>query len=267
MIRYIFVIILVFSLKTAFNQTQRQIDKEFKEQGLKLIIKQGKTGVYQLLINDTKNNSTKSFKLDNDIDRNIGVSYFGERKFAVISGRYSFYIINLSKDTLLGPFLPSSREERTDAQSGALHSFSLLNNAQYLILGAFDDGVYCYNITNINKPYEVEMFHPESKYFKSEFFFLDKFNVNSYNGIISSLKRNKQERWEIDSKFLFQEYRMKENSDKKIIKKLTENRYLVLNRIFENETLENIIIDLEAGKILKESEDSELINRLTTNNK
>lgn len=268
MIRNLLLIILIFFFNPAYNQDLSQIDKGLIEQGLKLSIVQEKpSGVHLLKIQDTKNKSTKSFRMDNDIDRYIAASFFADRKFAVIGGRHSFYILDFSKDSLFGPFWPNSRAEGIDGQSGALHSLQLLNNAQYLILGSIDNGVYCYNLTNINKPFEVEMFHPNSKYFKGEFFFLDKPRESIYSGIVSSLKRNKQEQWEIASKFLFQEYRMKENSENKIIKKQIENRYLSLYRLIDKDSTENIIVDYDSGKLLNNNEDKGLIKRLTIEKK
>lgn len=262
MLRYFFLILLIFSFNPAFNQGLNQIEKDLNEHGLKLSIAQEKpSGVHLLKIHDTKNNSIKSFRMDNDIDRYIAASYFGDRKFVIIGGRYSFYIIDISRDSLIGPFQPTPREERVDGQSGALHSLSLLNNAQYLILGAIDNGVYCYNLSNINKPFEIELFHPESKYFKSEFFFLDKSKENTYSGIVSSLKRNKQERWEIASRFLFQQYHLKENSENKIIKKQIENRYLLLHRLIDKDSTENIVVDYDKGKLLNSIEYKELIKQ------
>jgi len=270
MIRFTFFILLFFSVNSAFNQVINHVETDFKEQGLKLSIDREKPGELQHLkiINTNNNRLLKSFNLDNHIDLfGICTSYFGDRKFAVIAGRFKFYIINLSTDSLIGPLLPKYRDIRYDGQSGVLHNFKIFNNGQYLIFGAIDNGVYCYNMTNINKPFEVETFNPESKSFKSEFFFLDKTKESIYNGIVSSLKRNKQERWEIASRFLFQEYRMKENSENKIIKKQIENRYLLLYRMIDKDSTENIIVDYDSGKLLNNNEDKELIKRLTLDKK
>jgi hypothetical protein len=156
-------IILLFNLIALSTSAQESnvYRKDFNEQGIALIIEKESRGKVQYLkILDTQNDKLiKTIRIDNEYDLcKVGASFFGDRKFAIINGRYRFYIVNLSTNILIGPFSGTVRGEIEDATSLVLGYFNIFNDGQYLTFASYDFGVCCYNLIDLYNPIEIEMF-------------------------------------------------------------------------------------------------------------
>ena len=196
-----------------------------------------------------------------DLDFGFSTSYINNRKFIIMARRGAYYIINLSTNILIGPIQLTSRIEcGQDGQSGLIWTPEVFNDGQYLIISAIDEGIYCFNLDDIYNPFEVEFYTNRKILFKGNFFFLDQRKENVYNGIVASKESNYSK--EYKSKFLFQGYRFKVDSNNKIIKHNIDNRYLVLLRDQEQKNFEYFIIDYFDGRILNDVLDKEKIVEL-----
>ena len=214
-------------------------------------------------------------KLDGDIIKEIDTkynrndlyfgfskkSYINNRKFVIMARRGAFYILNLSTNILIGPIHLCSRiEDGQDVQSGLIWTPEVFNDGQYLIISAIDEGIYCFNLDDIYNPFEVEFYTDRKILFKGNFFFFNQRKENIYNGIIASKESNYSK--EYHSKFLFQGYKFKVDSNNKVIKYNINNRYLVLLKDQEQKNFEYLIIDYFEGKILNNVLDKEKIVEL-----
>jgi hypothetical protein len=204
---------------------------------------------------DTKYNQS-------DLDLYFGTSFIGNRKFSIIACRGAFYILNLSANHLIGPIQLSSRiKEGQDAQSGLVWTSEVFNNGQYLIISAIDEGIYCFNLENLDTPVEVEFYTDRKVLFKGQFFFLDHRNDNLCNGIVASKADNYSK--EYHTRFLFQGYQLKVDANNQIIKYDIDNRYLVLERNQKKTKNDYLIIDYIEGRLLDDVMDKEKIEELS----
>lgn len=191
-----------------------------------------------------------------DLDFFFSTSYINNRKFIIMARRGAFYILNLSTNILIGPIHLISRIEcAQDGQSGLIWTPEVFNDGQYLIISAIDEGIYCFNLDDIYNPFEVEFYTDRKILFKGNYFFLDQRKENIFNGIIASKESNYSK--EYQSRFLFQGYRFKMDSNNKIIKYNIDNRYLALLR--DQEQKKYFIIDYFDGRILNDVSDREKI--------
>lgn len=87
----------------------------------------------------------------------------GDRNFAIIGGRYIFYIINVSTNKLIGPFHPSWRVEAEDAQSFMLQAYKVIQEGQYLLVNSLGNGLTCYSLLDLYNPKEVNFFKSDSE--------------------------------------------------------------------------------------------------------
>ncbi|MBW8334521.1 MAG: hypothetical protein K0M40_21070 [Prolixibacteraceae bacterium] len=108
---------------------------------------------------------------------------------------------------------------------------------------------------HVLNPFEVEFYTDREILFKGNYFFLDQRKENVFNGIIASKESNYSK--EYQSRFLFQGYRFKMDSNNKIIKYNIDNRYLALLR--DQEQKKYFIIDYLDGRILNDVSDRERI--------
>lgn len=191
-----------------------------------------------------------------DPDFFFSTSYINNRKFIIMARRGAFYILNLSTNILIGPIHLISRIEcAQDGQSGLIWTPEVFNDGQYLIISAIDEGIYCFNLDDIYNPFEVEFYTDRKILFKGNYFFIDQRKENIFNGITASKESNYSK--EYQSRFLFQGYRFKVDSDNKIIKYNIDNRFLALLR--DQEQKKYFIIDYLEGRILNDVSDREKI--------
>ncbi len=267
MINKLIIILLLTISMSLSGQEINSIEKIISEQNLKFIIKREKPGEIQILeiYNLNNENLINKIKLDNEYDlRNFGAHYFGKRKFIVLDGRYSFFIVNLSTNKLIGPFGASNRGCAHDAQSYVVGYFSIFNNGQYLTFASLDYGVYCYSLIDLYNPKEIEMFYHRTKGFNEVYFFLDKRNDSLFNGITTLYEIEKGNIYsrKITPEFLFQGYKFKTSSDGQIIKKQLKEKYLLLYKIRSDNSEEPIIIDFDKGILIDRNNNRKLFNEL-----
>lgn len=255
------------SFVSVLAQNFNHNEKIFKEVALKLSIdRENEKAIQYLNIINTRNDSLiKSLKIDNEFDlHRIGAYYFGERNFAIITGRYQFFIVNLTTNTLKGPYRSNAKGKRYDAQSGLVCDFKIFNNGQYLLFEMRDFGVKCFKLIDLYNPLEIGAYTLKTKSLKEFYFFLDKRDSCLFNGIISSYEFNRRDLslCKLTSNFLFQGYHLKTDDNGLIIKNQIEDRYLLLYKETESNREELIVVDYEDGKLLNKENDETLINRL-----
>jgi hypothetical protein len=219
-------------------------------------------------VSDLKGRKVKDMVVDfNDIDIDLsgfGLTYLGNRKFLIIDvGRYSFLILNLTNDKLIGPLKPSVEGKRGDTQDGSLSINVVFNEGQYLIGYSYGMGLFCYNLMDLYNPIQIESFYMEKSNISGNYFFLDKRKDNTYNGIFAEMPRINT----VDSvHFLFQGIKFETDSNKIITRRIVDNRYLILSE--KNETGDNspIIIDYKIGKVINSEDSEKMLNELKSRN-
>ncbi len=188
-------------------------------------------------------------------------SYFDKRKFLVVSYKYFFYIIDLVNCKAEGVFEPKFERLGGDAISGYLTCFEIFDDGKYLLGFSADKGIFCYNLTNLNKPIQVN-----GKYNGFSVFFLDSNKVDSINGIFANylINYNSSKKCVSANGYVWSEIRyifkdLKLQIKNKNSESIIENRYLVFNKLdYEND----LIIDCELGIILDKIADKNLIIKI-----
>ncbi len=210
-------------------------------------------GTLQSLI--IKNNSgeiLKTITIDKELDPyHFKDFYQGQRNFAIIGGRYKFYIVNVSNNKLIGPFSACCRVEAEDAQTGVLYAYKIINDGQYLLVNALDNGLTCFNLLDLYNPKEVDFFKLDSIYSKGNYVFIDKRKENIFNGISAECGNYKKE---IDYKVLFHGYRFEIDSNEKLKYVISDKKLLTLKQIVSDSIAKDFTIDLERGLIINEKE-------------
>ncbi|MBN2894175.1 MAG: hypothetical protein JXL97_20055 [Bacteroidales bacterium] len=84
---------------------------------------------------------------------------FGEyindvRKFVIIQARYSFVILNLYNNKIIGPFSPVFYGIGQDAQSGMLSGMQIIFDGRFIIGYCVDSGAFLFDLTDLYNPKE-----------------------------------------------------------------------------------------------------------------
>lgn len=221
---------------------------------------QDKPGAAQfLLIRNEENETVRSVKLPEEFDPyRFVANYEGERSFLVIAGRYKFYIFNTTTEKIIGPITCTPRREFLDAQSGVWYAFKIIHEGQYLLANALDLGLYCYDLRDLYHPEEVQFFKTDSNYFSGYYAFVDLRKDNIYNVIIASNGNFKKE---ITSDIFLIGLRFEQDSTHQLAKEVVNNRYLIFRQIKPDASIERLIIDLQAGKLIDKQDSSDLFDK------
>lgn len=213
-----------------------------------------------LIIKDLKNNILNTVELEKEYDPyNFMTMNSGKNQIAIIGGRYKFFILNCSSNKIFGPFKAQQRELGQDAQSGVFYAYKLIENNKYLLANALDFGLFCYDIENLNNIKTVQFFKSDSVYFKGKYNFLDLNKGNQYNMISASCSNYETE---IESKIVFKNISLQQDINANVKKRIVLGKYLILNKISEDSTNSELIVDLESGILLCAPEDNKLINKI-----
>lgn len=202
-----------------------------------------------LLIKTNSGELIKEIEIDQKTDPySFREFYKGERNFAIVGGRYKFFIINVSTNILIGPFRCCCRIEPLDAQTGVLYAYRIIQNGQYLLVNALDNGLTCYNLSDLYNPKEIEFFKSDSNYSGGKYVFIDHRKENIYNGISASCGNYDKN---IDSELIFQGYKFELNNESQLKYKISDNKIMTLAQLDDESNVINLKIDLENGKIIE----------------
>ena len=255
-------ILTILTLLLCLNSFCQRIDDKSLTIDNKIFeLKQKQPGESQfLIINDLKNNVLNKIELEKEYDPyNFMAMNLGKSPIAIIGGRYKFFILNCSSNKIIGPFKAKQRGLAQDGQSGVFYAYKLIVNNKYLLVNALDFGLYCYDIEDLNNIKTVQFFKSDSLYYKGKYHFLDR-NKNIEYSMISASCGNYST--DIESNFLFKNIRLQHDKNKNVKKRITQDKYLILNQINNDSKNSNLIVDLESGIILSSKKDRELISRI-----
>lgn len=213
-----------------------------------------KIGSKSLIIKNGKGDVIKTFELLYAYENlySFNEYYKGDRNFAIIGGRYIFYIVNVSTNKLIGPIRPSWKGEAEDAQSGMLYVFKVIKDGQYLFVNAADNGLTCYSLLDLYNPKEVDFYKSDSPYAQGNYIFIDQRKENIFNGFTASTNNNYYEKV-MDCKILFHGYRFELTSEGKLDYEITKNKILILKQILGDSQSIDFLIDLKKGEIIKDN--------------
>ncbi len=243
---------ILFLLLSSTFFTNAQVDTTFVYESKKITLLQKEWGEQQtLIIRDNDDNILQKFDLNKkEIDPyRIAESYTGERNFIVIGGRYEFYILALTSNKLSGPYTCCCRTEPQDAQTGVLGTFKIFANGQYLLVGSFDNGSYCFKLADLYNPEKVPWYAAANQPYPTSCLFLDNRNENIYNGIFATYKNYSNT---IDYKFLLHGYRFEQNPNGEIKKEIVSDKFLILNQLDSEGNVSKLKIDLKEGLIAED---------------
>ncbi|MBU2507055.1 MAG: hypothetical protein KJ799_10075 [Bacteroidetes bacterium] len=211
-----------------------------------------------LRISGLKGNLIKDISLEyNDIDIDMAqfsASYFGEKKFLVITVRYRFYIIGIEDFKVIGPFFPKLKGYRLDAISGSLNNFKLFDDGKYFFGIAADNGVFCYKLIDLYNPTEIDGYNIEPIYTSSNSFFIDNRIDNLYYGIYVHNTSNNID----EIKYLFKSIRIEKMYE-------LDNQYIFFKYFNKENELVNLVVDYKNGRLLDNNNDRQLIYKLLKN--
>lgn len=205
-----------------------------------------------LIIKNKSGEIIKTISIDNEYDPYKFMEFYtGERNFAIIGGRYKFYIVNVSNNKLIGPYYSSCRVEREDAQTGVLNAFKIAQDAQYLFVNALDNGLTCFSLLDLNNPKEVDFYKSDSIFFKGKFVFIDKQKENIFNGFSAECGNYNTV---IENKIIFHGYRLELDSLENLKYQITNNNTMILKQVLADSMTKDLIVDLKTGVIINEKE-------------
>jgi len=78
-----------------------------------------------------------------------------EKRYVLIQHRYCFYILNLYKNVLLGPYYPNFYGIGEDAQSGMAVGLKIIFDGRFIMGYCVDSGCFLYDLSDIYIPKEV----------------------------------------------------------------------------------------------------------------
>lgn len=78
-----------------------------------------------------------------------------EKKYILLRDRYSFYLLNLYNNRLLGPFAPRFYGIGQDAQSAMITDLKIIYKGRFLIGYSVDNGCFLYDLTHLYQMKEI----------------------------------------------------------------------------------------------------------------
>jgi hypothetical protein len=266
--KLILLIICSFLILIASSQSYSEDNRKFvlgnKTYELKTIETEGTYAFKSRIDIFTFKNGEKTLMQSIDIpDTNYDADLisFGEyvnkeKKYILLRDRYTFYLLNLYNDRLLGPFAPRFYGIGQDAQSGMITDLQIIYNGRFLIGYCVDSGCFLYDLTHL---YQMEEVIPAtfSLYSENRIYVLDQ-NDQEKNQFALFLK---QENWECNYTFLFKNKKIelitqpKINNYEDIEEKLNEldypnadYSYTILKEILPENKFINLVYENVSGK-------------------
>lgn len=255
-------VLLMVALLFLLNAAGQVKDNPLLEFGTrKLEIQQEDQGTNQyLIVKEQSGGKQRKIKLHKALDPLSFVGFYkGDRNFAIIGGRYLFYLFNLNSNKIIGPIGVQPRTCAQDGQTGMLGAYKIIHGGQYLLVNATDYGVFCFTLKDIYHPEMLPWFKSDTVFFKGTYTFLDLRKDNIYNLIAASCGNYQSE---IKSDILFQGYRLQQDSLHHAVSRRLSNKYLLFYQMENDTAASELIVDLETGALMNENETRELINRL-----
>lgn len=128
----------------------------------------------------------------------FGTYIYNTRRFLLISARYSFFIINMYNDKIIGPVGSKFYGIADDSQSGMLSGLKIIYDGRFIIGYNVDNGAFLIDLTNLYRPKErrsaTNPYASQNRIFVLEN--LDK--PGKHFGLLVT-----EEGWSVDSKLLF----------------------------------------------------------------
>jgi len=265
MTKYIFLIIIILP-SFCFSQSYSNDNKKFTYQNkIYEVLTINLNNIQVPVLKITMQNSTISEKIIplTNITQDADLIYFSEfidktRKYIIIANRYSFQILNLYNDKVVGSFSPKFHGVGQDAQSGMISGLKIIMNGRFIIGYCVDSGVFLCDLTDLYQPKNVlsannPYFHQNNVYILED---LD--NPNKLFGLFVST-----ENWEADAKIIFTnktiefddfssfyQYSEVEIEDKMINYSLVDSKYTIIKEILPNSNYKFIVIDNDTGKFI-----------------
>jgi hypothetical protein len=178
------------------------------------------------------------------------------RKFIVIKQKYQFYVFDIRKRKLVGPFKPKFWGVTNDANAGIISNIKISENGNLIYGSITESGGFLYNVCDISNPYEIISsnlpFLTTGRFYEikncnddfySGIYVLEEYGNMIFNEIISNKKLNPVDNSKIKE--------LSEDEKEDIIMNITLNRsrYIILEDI-SSEKLKYIVIDIFTGNIV-----------------
>lgn len=241
---------LHFQSSISFAQEIDRYLLNLEKHGENLKLEQDQPGEPQFLIVEKyKSESVKKIALEEEYDPySFRDLYIGERSFAIIGGRYKFYIFNISTDRLIGPLQITPKEGSVfeDAQSGVNYAYSILHNGQYLLVYALDLGLFCFSLQDLYIPVEISELISDTKNSIWTQVFFEARGEGIYNVIVAACKNYQKE---IELIRLLPGYRLRTNQDNSLWYKASDDNVILIESIRDSTDIRAIKIDLEEGVV------------------
>jgi len=209
-----------------------------------------------------ENNLYKSIEIPNtryDADMIFFGNYIDkEKKYILILDRYSFYILNLYNNKLLGPFSPKFYGIGQDAQSGMITDLHIIYDGRFIAGYCVDDGCFLFDLTNLYMAKEVipatnPLCSANRVYILKQ---LD--NKENQFGILLT-----SESWKTSTQFLFKD-KVIETKSHSYLFNLTEEekevyvsdfpysyqKYTVLKELLPENDFQFLVFDNHTGKLI-----------------
>lgn len=251
------------------NSEAFHIEKEYFHQGEtfqvgRLLLGNYNYGPMTLRILNENGNTDIIGPKDEDFDNEISETrlvFLEGKPFFFVVNRYSVYLIDLKNKKFSARIKAGLKIEfGEDAISGTLAGLQFFDQGKYLLGNSVGYGLFCFNISNIEKPKELIRYSSKSKNEGQAYFFLEQNLDGSYNGIISNSDTSEKSKsisnlyTKIEkTNYLFQSARIKLSEENHIDPLIDENpeNSIIFYEIKLNDQKRIWTIDLEKGVLIK----------------
>ena len=118
------------------------------------------------------------------------------RPFFFVIDRYRVYLVDLENEKISARIEPGLEVEYgDDSISGAVNGFQFFEQDNYLLGIAVNYGLFCFNITDLDRPKELLRYSSQFDDQGQPYFFLEQNPDGSYNGMVSRSDTLKKARY------------------------------------------------------------------------
>lgn len=170
------------------------VEKEYQYKGKtyqvgRLLLKDFQYGALTLRIIEKNNITDISAPMDEYPDLQMSraelIQLHGRPFFFVID-RYRVYLVDLQNEKISARIQPGlGVEYGDDSISGTVNGFQFFDDDNYLLGIAVSYGVFCFNISDLDRPKELPRYTGHYGDRGQPYFFLEKNADGSYNGMVS----------------------------------------------------------------------------------
>lgn len=193
-----------------------EIEKEYQYQGKtyqagRMLLKDFTYGSLTLRIIKDGNSMDISAPMDEYPDLEMSETrliQLHNRPFFLVKDRYRVYLIDLEQEKISARIEPGqSVEYGDDAISGTIGGFQFFDHDKYLIGYAVSYGPFCFNISDLRHPRELQRYTAQYGDNGQPYFFLEQQANRRWNGFIaqSDTLRHKLFKGIKNTRFLFQD--------------------------------------------------------------